>query len=53
MIQTENVSEENTPAWLKKCIICAHVYTTKNDDTEIKCRCRKGCNFKEAKRQDF
>jgi hypothetical protein len=53
MIQIENVREENTPKWLKKCMECVHVYTTKNDDTEIKCRCRKGCNFKEAKRRGF
>ena len=33
--------------WLKKCMTCVHAYTTKDNDLEIKCRCRNGhCNYK-------
>lgn len=49
MLQIENISEENIPEWLKKCISCTHGYTTQDDDMEVKCRCRNGCNFKQRK----
>lgn len=49
MLQIENVSMNNMPDWLKKCMSCTHAYTTQNEDLEIKCRCRSGCNFKQAK----
>lgn len=49
MLELENVSTDNMPEWLKKCICCTHAYSTQSDDMEIKCRCRKGCNFKQAK----
>ena len=49
MLQIENISEENIPEWLKKCISCTHDYTTQDDDMEVKCRCRNGCNFKQRK----
>ena len=37
-------NENDMPEWLKKCMTCTHVYTTKED--EVNCRCRKGCNYK-------
>lgn len=40
------LKKEPTPEWLKKCLECIHCYKRKNDDEEILCRCRKGCNFK-------
>lgn len=46
MLQWEEVSENNVPEWLKKCMTCAHVYTTKDEEGVIKCRNRKGCNYK-------
>lgn len=49
MLQLENVNTKDMPEWLIKCISCTHAYTTKNEDLEIKCRCRTGCNFKQAK----
>ena len=49
MLLIENVNTKDMPEWLMKCMSCTHVYTTQNDDMEIKCRCRKGCNFKQAK----
>ncbi len=52
MLQCENISIKSIPDWLEKCMSCTHVYTTQNDDTEIKCRCRKGrCNFKQKKNE--
>lgn len=47
MLQIENTN--NMPEWLIKCMSCTHAYTTKNDDLEVKCRCRNGCIFKQAK----
>lgn len=49
MLQIENVNNSDMPEWLIKCMSCTHAYTTKDEDMEIKCRCRKGCNFKQAK----
>lgn len=49
MLQLENVNEKYMPEWLRKCISCTHSYTTQNEDLEVKCRCRNGCNFKQAK----
>jgi len=46
---TKNINKDDTPEWLKKCMQCAHVYTTKGDAEEIRCRCKKGCNFKQIK----
>ena len=43
----ESVSKNDMPEWLKKCLKCTHAYTTQYDEDELKCRCRKGCNFKE------
>lgn len=48
MLQLENISNNSMPEWLKKCISCTHAYTTKNDDGEIKCRCKE-CHFKQSK----
>jgi hypothetical protein len=43
-------NNEDTSDWLMKCMACAHSYTTKDDDLEVKCRCCKtGCNFKPIK----
>lgn len=47
MLQIENLNKDNI--WLIQCMSCTHAYTTKNDDLEIKCRCKKGCSFKQAK----
>ncbi len=41
--------KNDTEEWLKKCMKCTHCYKRRNDDEEILCRCRKGCNFKEKK----
>lgn len=49
MLQYENVSTKDMPEWMVKCMSCIHAYTTKGEDLEIKCRCRKGCNFKQEK----
>ena len=49
MLKIENVSDNDMPEWLKKCTSCTHTYTTRDEDMEIKCRCRNGCNFKQAK----
>lgn len=39
--------------WPKKCVNCTHSYTTQDlGDLEYKCRCRKGCNFKEVKQRE-
>lgn len=35
--------------WVEKCMRCVHCYIAKNDADELRCRCRNGCNFKEAK----
>lgn len=35
--------------WVEKCRKCTHVYYRKNDADTMRCRCRKGCNFKEYK----
>lgn len=51
MRSIENVNNKDKPEWLKKCLSCTHSYTTKNDDLEIKCHCRKGCNYKPIKKQ--
>lgn len=32
--------------WVEKCLSCAHCYKVKADDEELRCRCRKGCNYK-------
>lgn len=31
--------------WAEKCMKCRHMYTKKNDEDYIYCRCRNGCNF--------
>ena len=49
MLQIENVNKDNMPDWLKQCMSCTHAYTTKNEDLEVKCRCKNGCNYKQAK----
>ena len=49
MLQYENISIKSIPDWAIKCMSCTHAYTTRSDDMEIKCRCKKGCNFKQAK----
>lgn len=45
----ENITTSDMPEWLIKCMSCTHAYTTKDDDLEVKCRCRNGCDFKQAK----
>ena len=35
--------------WVEKCMKCVHCYQVKNDADELRCRCRKGCNFKEVR----
>lgn len=52
MLQVENVNNKDMPEWLKKCLRCTHAYMTKDEDIEIKCRCKNGCNFKESKKTD-
>lgn len=49
MLQTKNENTEDMPEWLRKCMSCTHAYTTRNEDLEIKCKLRAGCNFKQAK----
>lgn len=49
MLQIEGTNKDNMPEWLKKCLTCTHAYSVKSDDGEIRCRCRKGCNYKLAK----
>lgn len=50
MRNIENVNNKDMSEWLKKCLSCTHSYTIKNDDLELKCRCKKGCNYKPIKK---
>lgn len=34
--------------WVEKCMQCAHSYYRQDDAETLYCRCRNGCNFKEA-----
>lgn len=52
MRSIENLGYKDMPDWLKKCLSCAHSYTTQDNDLEIKCRCRKGCNYKAYKNKE-
>ena len=47
MLQYEMVGEKDTPEWLKKCMCCTHAYVRRDEDLEVRCRCRKGCNSKQ------
>lgn len=31
--------------WVKKCLTCKHAYRRQTDAEELRCRCRKGCNY--------
>lgn len=31
--------------WYEVCLNCTHSYRTKDNEKDLKCRCRKGCRF--------
>ena len=39
--------------WAKKCLSCTHCYKKKDDDEYIYCRCRKGCNYQDKKKNNL
>ena len=41
------VVEDDADGWVDKCMRCVHCYQVQSDADELRCRCRKGCNFKE------
>jgi len=49
ILQAKNVNVDDTPDWLKKCMSCIHAYSVQNEDMEVRCRCKTGCKFKQAK----
>lgn len=49
ILQAKNVNVDDTPDWLKKCMSCTHAYSAQNEDMEVRCRCKTGCKFKQAK----
>ena len=38
--------------WVEKCLTCKHAYQIQADADELRCRCRKGCNYEPYKRQE-
>lgn len=39
-------------SWVEKCLTCKHAYRTKADADELRCRCRKGCNYQPYKQRE-
>ena len=37
--------------WVEKCLTCKHAYRRKADAEELRCRCRKGCNYEPYKQR--
>ena len=52
MRSVENVNNKDMPERLKKCLSCTHACTNVNDDMEIECRCKTGCNYKAYKNKE-
>lgn len=35
--------------WIEKCYTCVHCYIPISDADEVRCKCRKGCRYEQAK----